>query len=480
MIFFFSSHGQGIVLKILAKLLSSMPRVLKPKPKMSPKEEEHLKKRARNLSIREGSGYSVMDGFGFRYITPYALAVGANDTVIGLLSSLPSLVGSFFQLYTLKLISRMSRKNLCILGAGVQALLWLLVLAVGTLYFVFGIKGITPVLLLIIYTTLVIFGTMLGPAWTSWMKDIVGEHYGAYFGTRNRVVGFVLLVSIIFSGFILDYFRNTNLFLGFIILFTIAFAGRLFSAITFTQKYEPEFKGYHEYHTFGYVLKRMPRELFGKFTIFLTLISLTTAIASPYFAVYMLRELHFSYTVFMIITISSIVSTILLMPAWGRFADKYGNRRVMIVTGFMIPFVPALWLASTLVPTAILIPYLFVAELFSGFCWSGFNLASGNYIYDVVLRENIPLYSASYNILTNLGTFIGALIGSFLVAWNVHWIGLTGLLFVFLISGITRMLAFLVFIPSIKEIRPVPEFGVEQAAEQFKDMSIEKVGRLLR
>ncbi|MDI6887427.1 MAG: hypothetical protein QMC98_02145 [Candidatus Thermoplasmatota archaeon] len=54
--------------------------------------KEMLKKCARNLSIKEGSVCSLQEGFGQRYITPYALALGASNTHIGMLNALPSMI----------------------------------------------------------------------------------------------------------------------------------------------------------------------------------------------------------------------------------------------------------------------------------------------------------------------------------------------------------------------------------------------------
>ena len=53
---------------------------------------------AKTISIKEGSAASLMEGFGTRYITPYALYLGASNTQIGLLSSFPGLLGSLAQI----------------------------------------------------------------------------------------------------------------------------------------------------------------------------------------------------------------------------------------------------------------------------------------------------------------------------------------------------------------------------------------------
>ncbi|MEK6918157.1 MAG: hypothetical protein AABW51_04375 [Nanoarchaeota archaeon] len=107
---------------------------------LSRQKEEQLIEKTKKISVREGSAYSMMEGFGARYTTPFALAIGANNTQIGLLSSIPSLLGSFSQLYTLHEMDKWSRKRIVFIGVFLQALMWLALIGVGALYFVLDIK----------------------------------------------------------------------------------------------------------------------------------------------------------------------------------------------------------------------------------------------------------------------------------------------------------------------------------------------------
>ena len=54
-------------------------------------KEEEFKKKAREISIKEGSANGISEGFGSRYITPYALALGANNIYIGF--DMPQVLG---------------------------------------------------------------------------------------------------------------------------------------------------------------------------------------------------------------------------------------------------------------------------------------------------------------------------------------------------------------------------------------------------
>ncbi len=77
------------------------------------KKEEKLKEKARKISIAEGSAYSVMDGFGYRYVSPFANNFLKSNTIqMGILSSLPGLFAALTELFSLKFIEKYSRKKL--------------------------------------------------------------------------------------------------------------------------------------------------------------------------------------------------------------------------------------------------------------------------------------------------------------------------------------------------------------------------------
>ena len=77
------------------------------------KKEEILKEKARNISFYEGSAYGVMDGFGHRYVSPFANNfLKLNTMHMGLLSSLPGLFSSLSELLSLRFIEKHSRKDM--------------------------------------------------------------------------------------------------------------------------------------------------------------------------------------------------------------------------------------------------------------------------------------------------------------------------------------------------------------------------------
>ena len=397
------------------------------------------------------------EGFGMRYITPYALALGATNVFIGFLSSVPSLIGNFSQLFTHKAMLKYSRKKIAFFGALFQAIMWLFVIGVGFLFFVLHTNSfISPLLLVVVYSLLIVFGAFYSPAWNSWMKDLVSERSGKYFGFRSRICGIVILISILIAGFLLDFLKGFNLFLAFAVIFSIAFIARSVSAFLFLKKYEPEFKPQQGYYfNLWQFVRKMGGNNFGRFVIYISLFNLTVAIASPFFAVYMLKDLGFSYTSYMLVTLSPSFASLLFIPFWGKFSDKYGHIKMLRICGFLIPVIPILWFFFNKVY------YLIAIEFFSGIIWAGFGFTASNFVYDAVTKQRMVICVAYLNFINAIGVFIGATLGGILSS-VVQISFLRPLLLIFLISGVLRLIVSLLLLPKLKEVKTVEPFKISK------------------
>ncbi len=428
--------------------------------------EEVLREKSKKYSLKDGVSFSVMDGFGLRYITPFALAMGAGNAMIGVLNSLPNLLGTASQLISNKVVEKTTRKKLVLTGVIAQGVMWLPLILIALGYFLWGMStALAAVLLLVFYSLLAVAGAFVGPAWNSWMKDLVNRDVGAYFGRRSKFVNISVLLSMLAAGFILDYFKKGNVGYGFLILFSIAVIGRFSSAYFLSKKYEPPMTYSSEYYfSFLQFVKKMRRNNFGRFVIFFSLISFATAIASPFFSVYMLKNLSFNYYQFTLITVTSIITTVLSLSFWGRSSDKYGNLMVMKVTGWFVFLIPVLWAFSPWIISVnpkLILPYLVLVEALSGFLWAGLNLSSVNFIYDAVTRERMAL-CVSYNaIIAAFGTFLGALIGGYFSSDKFGTIlGFHPIIFIFLLSATLRILVAMFMLPRVREVRPVEFFDL--------------------
>jgi len=414
------------------------------------------KERTMKISVKEGSFASIMTGFGDYYITPYALALGANNFQIGLLKSFSGLLGPISQLYGSKLIEESSRKKIIIKYVSLQAFMWIPILLLSLLLW----KGLlilaAPYLLIIFYTLYAVFGSIAGPAWFSLMGDIVPNNIrGRYFGNRNRITGSVALISTFIAAFLLDFFKTKGfVLLGFSILFLTASTGRFISASYFAKHYETRFRLSKKYYfSFFSFIKGFKRYNFTKFSFFVAIMYFAVFIASPFFTVYMLSELGFSYVTFMMITMSSSLVGLIMMPIWGKFSDIYGRREVLLFGTVLISITPILWLISAS-------PYyLFVPMILSGIGWAGFGLSAFNFIYDSVSPQRRSLCVAYYNILVGIGIFIGSSLGGLILQYILTSGFIMNKFFVvFTISAVLRTLTGIIFLPKIKEVRKVKKF----------------------
>jgi len=400
------------------------------KEELSEAQIEEQKKKSLKYSIGDGITTSVMDGSGSSYISPFAIALGASNTQIGFLSSIPGLFSPLSQLITVRLLPRIkSRKKVVLTVVLLQALTWLPIMLLP-----FIMKSNQVNLLIILFTLLAAFGSFGGPVWASWMGDLIkSEERGKYFGNRNSIAGLTAIVFSFISAYLLDVL-SAKLFIAFTIMFSTAMLGRLLALYFLNKQYEPEFSFNPEYYfSFTQFLKKMPYTNFGKFSIYFALIVFTTNIAAPFFAVYMLKNLHFTYLEYMIVTITATLASLIGMRFWGKISDLYGNIKTLYILGFFVSLVPLWWVFNQN------ILFLICIQLVSGFAWGGFNLSASNFIYDVVSREKRALAIAYFNVLNGIAVFLGASLGALLLKFNLITF-MEPILFIFLISAVLRLI----------------------------------------
>ncbi len=431
---------------------------------MDSRKTRYLKEKARKISIKEGSFTSVQSSFGEYFISPFAVAINSSNSQIAMLSSFPGLLGPLSQLFSSRLIEKMSRKKIILFSVLIQALMWIPIITLAFLFYKEILTGFLPLFLIIFFSLFTIFGNLAGPAWFSWMGDVVEEsHRGRYFSRRNKIIGLIAIITTIIAAFLLDFFRkNKLLMLGFGIFFFIAMTGRLISRNLLKTQYEPKIKLEKNYYfSFFQFIKKAPTNNFGKFAIYRALMATAVTIASPFFAVYMLKNLNFSYIIFILITLSETTFSLLVMPLWGKFADKYGNYGVLKITGVLVSIIPILWLISSS-PLYL----MFVPMLLSGIGWAGFNLATSNFIYDSVTPQRRGIGVSYFNILVGIGIFIGANIGALLVKYlTINFMNV--ILFIFLISSVLRLAVNLIMIPMVKEVKERDKFD---SSRSFKNL----------
>lgn len=430
---------------------------------MQPLSRDPEVDRSLKHSLKDAAAFATMTGVGETYLSAFALFLKATTPQIGLLASLPPLLASFVQLFSAWL-GRVTgqRKKIVVFGAALQACAWIPVLLLPILFPDHAVPYL--IACVVLYHS---GAHLVAPQWSSLMGDLVPQRRrGRFFGLRTRIVSLTTFAALMAGGVLLHFFsRGGKPLTGFIVLFCAAGLARLISVYHLSRMKDvggnvaalevPVGLGWWT---------RLRQSNAVRFSVFFALMQFGVAIASPFFTVYMLRDLQFSYLQFTLNSGAAIFTQFLTLSQWGRISDVFGNRRVLTVTGLFIPLMPILWTLSTNMW------YLIAIQALSGFSWAGFTLAAGNFVYDLIAPHRRATYLAVHNVLANVGIFAGAILGGYLglilpssmEIFGTTYSWLSPLYGVFIVSTVVRAAVVMWLVPKLREVRNVRPITIPQ------------------
>lgn len=311
-------------------------------------EDIKLRNKTMKVSITEGAFGVTSSLLGENYIIPFALSIGTTAFQVGILYSFGGLLYPIGQIIGSRQIKRNSRKKFLLEGIIGQAFIWPLFLLIAVLFMNNLLSNFLSWILIGFYLIYMINGDIMTPPWFSVMGDVVPENQrGRYFAKRNLITTGIALSGTFLFSFALDWYKDQEqVMIGYyILIYIIGLTTRLISAFLYTKHYYPPFEFYKADHiSFIQFFCKIPRDNFGKFTIFVALVTFGQWIAAPFFSVYMLDELKFSYTIFILINLSSSFIALLILPFLGKFSDKLGNVQLLRIGAILIPVLPIMWL----------------------------------------------------------------------------------------------------------------------------------------
>jgi len=377
------------------------------------------------------------DNIVITYLTLYVLALGGTTAQIGAMSALSSLSAALLLFPGAMLVERYGRrKNFCVLSGGGVSRVMLLLLALLP----FVVSGPAAVYVAMgLSVTRDSFGNLSLPAWTALTADIVPlEWRGRYFASRNFAMSIGGIAATFLVGALITKVGGVW---GFQLALALAFGLGLVSTYNFNRIREPKAAPAPQ-PPGGQSLRSLVAELrtqpgFVSLCAATAIWNFSLNIAGPFFTPYMAERLNASAFE---IGIFSVVSALAGLPAlrlFGNLADRWGPRRVQLITGFLIPFVPLLWMLSRQ-------PWHVVPiNTISGFLWAGYGLASFNFLLTLTPADRRARYTAIYQIVVTVSLALGAVLGGVV---TTQW----GFYATFFLSGAGRMagaLCFARFVP---------------------------------
>jgi MFS family permease len=397
--------------------------------------------------------------------------LGARDLQVGILSALPHLANLSQLTASFLLEQTGKRRALALLTSGLSRLVWLgiVLLPLGLFH---SLSDLRIWVMVAIVALSSLFVAMNNTAWLSWLGDLIPARLrGRYFGRRNMIIAAVgMSIPLAASAFI-DAWQGwftSQAVGGFLIVFGVGIACGL--AALAVQWRVPDIPLTPSQGTDFFSRLSLPlRDTnFRRFIGFHLCWGWSVNLASPFFVVYMLQELHLSYTFITVLASLTALSNLVGMRFWGQMTDRFSAKPVSLLGGLGAALIPGLWLTTLVFPLWGVLP---VVHVMSGFSWSAFNLNVNTLLLALAPTRERSIYLSVYAALTGLSAaaapIVGGLLGKMLQSgvWPLpFW--LNPYLLIFSLSCLLRLLSLLLFL----RVHEPREISLEQLLPVFGNL----------
>ena len=287
-------------------------------------------------------------------------------------------------------------------------------------------------------------GNLAHPAWVSLTGDIIpAESRGRYFSRRAMAMAAASMVFVPLAGQLIQWGGSPG---GYQWAFGISSFFGFLALHYYRQIPEPEAKAAARTQRRGQWLS-MAKALIGSRTFLLFVLiqmvwHLGVQVGGPYFTVYQVKELNTTPAMIGLIETAGAIAAMAGQWFWGRVIDRRGSRWALTVCACAIPALPFIWFVMTKAWHA------FFMRVPSGFLWAGFELADFNLLLELPGQDKRTQATAFFTTLVGISSIVGPLIGSVIV-------DRLGYFWDFGISGVTRLVAAILFLLLLRPFRRV-------------------------
>lgn len=330
------------------------------------------------------------------FLVGFIQDLGGSDLWIGLLSSIPSLVGLLQIVGAILGRSFTSFKRFVWPGGALNRLLY-----VPLVFLPLAPMPDAAKLTLLMTSILLasIAGTVIGPIYNDWIAELVpANSRGVYFARRNAIATAVGAVIGIGGAYVLDALRAADKErLGFTAVFGIALVCALISFLFFMRMQDlPRPNPVRGDLKSGIRAIGVPfgDRAFRKVLVFLAMFTLGQTFAGNLFGAYARESLHLDFKVIQLTAVAMAVGNVLTARFWGFFSDRYGNKPVLTILGALVGTNPLFWIATS--PGASYnAPLLIGAHVWMGVVWAGVALCQFNILLATAKVEDRANYLAA-------------------------------------------------------------------------------------
>lgn len=361
------------------------------------------------LSIYNGLASTAATNMVNGYIPLFAIGVlGATNQQIGLIVSLPSIIGMLALIPGAIWLNRVqSKKNFAVISTLITRLLFSLILFVPFLGSPYAAWGLVILIALLNFP-----GALSGLSWQSMIGDLVPEkRRGEFFSSRNRYNTIASMAVTFGTGLFLQQFDKDNAF-PYQVLFIAAFLFALFEIYYLFKHKEPEVsrkEKVSDEKSSKLSLNVYKHKPFLAFVISALLFSFSAQMAWSLFSIYQIKEANATALWLSLFAVTNQLAQIISIKWWANAADRRGNSFVLFIAAAGMATAPALTMLSTN------LVYLTLINLWIGLFVSGTNLLLFNQLLKASPETDRTNYIANYNFLLSIVGFIAPQMGVLLL-----------------------------------------------------------------
>lgn len=377
--------------------------------------DEASRQRGIDALMVHGVGVTAMVALqGGPFLPAFLLALGGTNAQVGLLTTF-AFASQFMSVPGLGLVQRYPRRRaLTIACAMGYRLCWLAICAIPLLGLESPAAAVLAVLLLA-----EILSSLSGPAWNSFLRDVVpGEVRGSVMARRMAMGAAASLGATLVGGWFLEasrpYFPDQP-WAGYSILFLIGVITGVAGVAMLVRVPEPT----HVPEP-GRRITELLRTPFGDRNFrnllwFNAAWSLSVSLAGPFFVVYMLRRLEVPLTLITGLVVCSQLASMTFVRLWGRLSDRLSNKSVLALSCPLFLLSVATWPLTTLPEKhALSIPLLFGIYLLSGMSNAGVGMAGSNIALELAPEGDAASYLTVHGLAGALTGTVGPVLGGLL------------------------------------------------------------------
>ncbi|MDX2098177.1 MAG: MFS transporter, partial [Leptolyngbyaceae cyanobacterium bins.59] len=177
---------------------------------------------------------------------------------------------------------------------------------------------------------------------------------------------------------------------------------------------------------------------FLKFLLYLSLWTFAVNISGPFFNLYLLDNLSLDVSWVAVYNGMGSAANLILLMIWGKVADRFGNRPILLLVGILVAVTPLLWLGvnTNSFNLWLWLPFL---HMLAGGTWAAIDLCNNNIQMQIAPTQHHAAYFAIAAAIGGVSGALGTTTGGFLAQSNEHG----GFLGLFALSSVLRLVALL-------------------------------------